>query len=526
MCVVGSACCHACCSCCPHRTQTRVPYLIITAIITVLALIMRYWGSGWVINLFWFDYTVCSADICAGQEAVYRLSAALCVFFALHAVGLVVSASSKTHTAYWPFKILGLAALCVIFFVIPNAPFDVYAIIARFVSGFFLLLQIMILIDFAHEWNQRWIAEDKPVWPLFAVTIVLYGAAVVVAVFCFQWFTRGGTSACQLETFFIAFTVCLTGIITILCLIVPHGSLLPTGVVGVALFVIRRIRSAAPNRPSPSHNTHHHRTPHAGSDNDLACVTRQSFGVMCDGMERDEMMRACVPCHIMCVLAGDSVLLLPDVLVADQRPQHLQHAAVPDHCPGGGGHRHRRVHGGVRGLQHLQPAEPLRCGPQGGARTGQKRRTLCRFLLSSMTVCVCLRGRVVGVGVGGGRGRGRGGPVLRGVCACVVRAVCSPPFGAHLGTRRVVLEIGVRMLPLLARRASLFSCAVLPCLSLVVFTAASPYVAGSAISRSYPFHFRCRRLPPPRNPKNSRPRRLRMPKWRQRVETTSRRRTR
>jgi len=149
--------------------------------------------------------------------------------------------TKKFHTDFWLGKILLLIAFLVAFYCIPNGPFDVYAMIARFVSGIFLLLQIIILIEFAYQWNANWVSDEKGwYWQTLAVCFLLYGASVVLAVFEFRWFTDGLSGDCKLEQFLIGFTIALTCTVTLISISkwCKHGALLPSGVVTLYCFYL------------------------------------------------------------------------------------------------------------------------------------------------------------------------------------------------------------------------------------------------------------------------------------------------
>lgn len=36
--------------------------------------------------------------------------------------------------------------------------------VSRFGSGLFLLIQVVILLDFTHNWNAAWVAKDEQFW--------------------------------------------------------------------------------------------------------------------------------------------------------------------------------------------------------------------------------------------------------------------------------------------------------------------------------------------------------------------------
>ena len=166
-----------------------------------------------------------------GFGAVYRVSASLFLFFLIHFLAMFSSNGLAFHSSRWLLKIGMLISFIILSFIVHDAVFDVYATIARFVSFVFLLLQIIVLIDFAYSWNENWMAVDKE-WKyrILACCFVMIAASIVLWVFSFQWFTNGD---CTRNKFFIGWTITMTLIFTFLSITekVEHGALLPSAVV-------------------------------------------------------------------------------------------------------------------------------------------------------------------------------------------------------------------------------------------------------------------------------------------------------
>ena len=101
---------------------------------------------------------------CKGDAAVYRVSFVLACFFGIMTLGSMVSRGF--HRGFWLIKVSFLAIMLIACLFIPNSFFDNtgYAWLARVVSVFFLVLQILVLIDFAYQWNDDWVerALDGP----------------------------------------------------------------------------------------------------------------------------------------------------------------------------------------------------------------------------------------------------------------------------------------------------------------------------------------------------------------------------
>ena len=112
--------------------------------------------TGWII---------CCANTCAGVYSVYRFSFMLCVFFA--AMALLTAGKTKVgagaHRGFWLAKAAVLIGLLVSTLFISNETMEQYRQAARYLSFGFLLMQILLLIDFAYTWNETWLnyGEDS-----------------------------------------------------------------------------------------------------------------------------------------------------------------------------------------------------------------------------------------------------------------------------------------------------------------------------------------------------------------------------
>ena len=104
-----------------------------------------------------------------GYQAVYRVCFAMACFFFLFALIMVCVRSSqdpraKIQNGFWFFKVIILVGLLVGAFYIPYG--DSETSFARVWMGFgmagafiFIILQMILLVDFVHSWNQSWITN-------------------------------------------------------------------------------------------------------------------------------------------------------------------------------------------------------------------------------------------------------------------------------------------------------------------------------------------------------------------------------
>eukprot|EP01079_Euglenida_sp_SAG-EU17-18_P004264 gene4264-4556_t len=97
------------------------------------------------------------------------------------------------------------------------------------------LAHVVILLDFAFEWNERWCAKEGRVW-----TVLLIGSTVVVYLLGFGFiiaeyilFTKDDGTSCSLEKTIISLTLIFGVGFTFLALVLKHdhASVLPAGVV-------------------------------------------------------------------------------------------------------------------------------------------------------------------------------------------------------------------------------------------------------------------------------------------------------
>jgi len=197
----------------------------------------RFWcaskhPSGWVI---------CCEDVCGGIYSVYRFSFALCLFFAFLTLCTIGSSGfgARVHRGFWFLKAFTLVSLLVSTLFIKNDAMEGYREAARYLSILFLLMQILLLIDFGYSWNEKWLANDEESdaescsrWKLGIIlsAATLFIGSVAMWVFLFIQF---GHSGCPAQQTLISLTLIITIILTIISCtkIAPHGTLLTSSVV-------------------------------------------------------------------------------------------------------------------------------------------------------------------------------------------------------------------------------------------------------------------------------------------------------
>ncbi|XP_052208300.1 uncharacterized protein LOC127812054 isoform X2 [Diospyros lotus] len=107
--------------------------------------------------------------------------------------------------------------------------------VSKFGAGLFLLVQVVILLDATHSWNDSWVAKDEHKWyyALLGVSVACYIAAFTISGVLFIWFNPSGHD-CGLNIFFLVMTMILAFAFAVIALHPSvNGSLLPASVISV-----------------------------------------------------------------------------------------------------------------------------------------------------------------------------------------------------------------------------------------------------------------------------------------------------
>lgn len=173
--------------------------------------------------------------VCSGNAGVYRASSAAFLFFVIF--GLAALCKPTANRDAWPAKYALYCLLCAGTCFIPNGPLfmPIYLWIARVGSVFFVLLQQIILVDVAYNWNESWIEKadnaeidegagkgKKWLGAILFSCFILFAGSLAAIIIMFLYF--GG---CRANDAFISITLAGSIIATIVQLTVSEtGSLL------------------------------------------------------------------------------------------------------------------------------------------------------------------------------------------------------------------------------------------------------------------------------------------------------------
>ena len=95
------------------------------------------------------------------------------------------------------------------------------------IGGFvFIIIQLILLIDFAHAWNETWVENmeegNSKCWyvMLMGSTFAMFAASITGIALLFVFFTKASDNSCSTQKFIISFHL-------ILCVIISVLSILP-----------------------------------------------------------------------------------------------------------------------------------------------------------------------------------------------------------------------------------------------------------------------------------------------------------
>ncbi|XP_072531526.1 serine incorporator 2 [Salminus brasiliensis] len=240
-CLCGSAPCllSGCCPSTYNSTVTRLAFSFFMLLGTLVSIIMIMPGMETQLekipgfcekgmSIPGFQGKV-NCEIIVGYKSVYRMCFAMACFFFLFSFIMIRVRSSKDPRAsiqngFWFFKFLILVGITVGAFFIPDGMFNTvwyyFGVVGSFI---FILIQLILLVDFTHNWNQTWVenAENgNRCWyaALLSFTVVLYVCAFAAMVLFYVFYTQ--PDDCTEHKVFISLNF-------IFCIIVSVVSVLP-----------------------------------------------------------------------------------------------------------------------------------------------------------------------------------------------------------------------------------------------------------------------------------------------------------
>ncbi|XP_077193252.1 serine incorporator 2 [Paroedura picta] len=279
-CLCGSAPCLLC-GCCPstkNSTITRLCFTLFLFLGTLVSIIMIIPGveaelhklpgfcEGGASILGTDGKVNCKSFL--GHKSVYRMCFATAAFFFLFALMMVCVRSSKDPRAsiqngFWFFKFLILIGITVGAFYIPDGSFTSVWFYFGVVGSFlFILIQLILLIDFAHSWSQIWLhnADEGSAksWyaALFFFTFLFYAISIAAVVLLYVYYTK--PDGCTPNKVLISLNLIFCVVVSVLSILPkiqdaqPHSGLLQASI--ITLYTMFVTWSALANVPEKDCN--------------------------------------------------------------------------------------------------------------------------------------------------------------------------------------------------------------------------------------------------------------------------------
>lgn len=223
------------------RRSARIAYCGLFAFSLIVAWILRVVAAPLMEKIPWINhFTHTPSKEWFEIDAVLRVSLGNFVFFTILAILMIGVRSQKDprdslHHGGWMMKIICWCLLVIFMFFLPNEVIDLYETSSKFGSGLFLLVQVVLLLDFVHRWNDTWVGYDEQFWyiALFVVSLVCYVGTFAFSGVLFHFFTASGQD-CGLNTFFITMTLIFAFVFAIVALHpAVNSSILPASVISL-----------------------------------------------------------------------------------------------------------------------------------------------------------------------------------------------------------------------------------------------------------------------------------------------------
>ncbi len=290
-CFTSAACSAGCSLCnalgCAYSTASKLMYALILLATLVVSCVMLAPGvQDWLTKVPFCDtdhpatafdrvtklipgtdrIKVNCADA-IGYLAVYRVCFVVTLFFLAMSLLMLGVRSSRDPRAglqngFWGVKIVLIFFGVVAAFFIPHGSFGHVWMCFGMAGGLaFILVQLVLIVDFAHSWAERWqrnlhdTGNQNWFYALLGCTAFFFVLVITGVALCFSYYTGIKAGDCRLHEFFISFNLILCVILSV-CSVLPivqehspNSGLLQASF--VSLYIVYLTWSAMSNQPEP-----------------------------------------------------------------------------------------------------------------------------------------------------------------------------------------------------------------------------------------------------------------------------------
>eukprot|EP00123_Amoebidium_parasiticum_P008778 comp19019_c0_seq1/m.21401 comp19019_c0_seq1/g.21401 ORF comp19019_c0_seq1/g.21401 comp19019_c0_seq1/m.21401 type:complete len:446 (-) comp19019_c0_seq1:595-1932(-) len=242
ICVTSAACNVMCRSCGLNSSSaTRAAYGFIFVLFTLAAWIMLSdWAKEQLEKLpriaqefahaHCIEEGACNLKDMLGAMGVFRVCWAMATFFFTMAVLMLGVRTGHDcrrglQNGWWAIKVMLITALMVAAFFIPNDFFYGWGIFGMIGAAVFILIQLILIIDFAFSWSEAWVGNweesDHSGWfiALLCSSFGMLAGALTLTVIMYVYYI--GHGECSLNVFFVTFNLILCVLVGLLAVSSP-----------------------------------------------------------------------------------------------------------------------------------------------------------------------------------------------------------------------------------------------------------------------------------------------------------------
>lgn len=178
-------------------------------------------------------------NACYSLQIAYRLGFATAMVFAFHLVLCLLGkcVGNKAINSFWVFKFVFVMGGSFLLLFIPNAFFTVWGGIADVALSWFLLIQMVWVLDFAYGWNDIWVnnaIEDKSkglTGRSWYIGLLVFSIIFLVCSYVWYGFLFHDYADMNSNRLILGLNVGISTTLGVLSVFAPRGGILPGSLV-------------------------------------------------------------------------------------------------------------------------------------------------------------------------------------------------------------------------------------------------------------------------------------------------------
>jgi len=208
-------------------------YMIVFVVFAIICFILYNTGSSWIGKIINTAFKLFSDNkYLIGTTLVARTTSVLAIWFLIHAIVTINNKSLQEgfqyyfHISWKSVHVLVLVLLWVGFWFIGDGFFNFYVKFAMYISVIYMLIQILFLVIFFNDLNDKWASDENMCW-LLTATIVMTVVGLVGYGLAYWMFKNNMNQTIVFVTVNLLISVALF----ILSIFIEHGSIFTSSLV-------------------------------------------------------------------------------------------------------------------------------------------------------------------------------------------------------------------------------------------------------------------------------------------------------